>query len=170
MAPLPATSNVGFTWNALYSPFQNFSEIAARFFAGKDDREKLKTFNNLYLAEPWKEVVKQKPAAEILQLRTRLPELVVPDGTVALTAGIDNQKQGCWCSIWAWVRLQSGLIDQHLIRYGFLDDFVELKIWLFQDVYSTADGNMTYPVWRGGIDTGGGAGEVGDPGMTEQVY
>jgi phage terminase large subunit GpA-like protein len=25
-------------------------------------------------------------------------------------------------------------------------------------------------VWRGGIDTGGGEGEAGDPGMTEQVY
>jgi phage terminase large subunit GpA-like protein len=62
------------------------------------------------------------------------------------------------------------LIDQHLIRYGYLSDFAELGIWLFQDVYNTKSGDQTYPVWRGGIDTGGGEGEAGDPGMTEQVY
>ena len=170
MEPVPATSHAGFTWNALYSPFRNFSEVAAQFFACQGDREKLKTFYNLWLAEPWKELIRPRETAGILELRTTRPALVVPDGTLALTAGIDNQKHGCWCSIWAWVRLASGLIDQHLIRYGFLADFVELEVWLFQDVYSTADGNLAYPVWRGGIDTGGGEGEVGDPGMTEQVY
>jgi phage terminase large subunit GpA-like protein len=170
MEPLPPTSHVGFTWNALYSPFRNFSEVAAQFFASKGDREKMKTFVNLWLAEPWKEIIKPREASAILELKTNRPELVVPDGALALTAGIDNQKRGLWCSIWAWVRLKSGLIDQHLIRYGFLADFVQLEVWLFQDVYSTADGQMTYPVWRGGIDTGGGEGEAGDPGMTEQVY
>jgi phage terminase large subunit GpA-like protein len=170
MPPLPPTSHVGFHWTALYSPFRNFSEVAAQFFASKADREKLKTFYNLWLAEPWKEIIKQQPAAAILKLRTPRPSLEVPDGTLALTAGIDNQKVGCWCSIWAWVRLDSGLIDQHLIRYGYLSDFAELGIWLFQDVYNTKSGDLTYPVWRGGIDTGGGEGEAGDPGMTEQVY
>ena len=155
MEPVPPTSHVGFTWNSLYSPFRNFSEVAAQFFASRGDREKLKTFYNLWLAEPWKELIKPRETSGILELRTHRPALVVPDGALALTAGIDNQKHGCWCSIWAWVRLDSGLIDQHLIRYGFLADFVELEVWLFQDVYSTADGGMAYPVWRGGSTSAG---------------
>ena len=170
LAPLPPTSHMGFWWNALYSPFRNFSEIAAQFFATKDDREKFKTFVNLWLAEPWKEIIKAKEESAILKLCTSRAALEVPDGTLALTAGVDNQRRGCWCSIWAWVRLESGLINQHLIRYGYLADFTELEIWLFQDVYTTRDGSLVYPVWRGGIDTGGGEGEAGDPGMTEQVY
>jgi phage terminase large subunit GpA-like protein len=170
MLPPPPTSIRGYWWNALYSPFRTFSEMAAEFFESQGDREKLKTFTNLWLAEPWKEIIKQQPPAAILKLRTARQELEVPDGALALTAGIDNQKVGCWVSIWAWVRLESGLIDQHLIRYGYLADFTELGIWLFQDVYSTADGRLTYPVWRGGLDTGGGEGAEGDAGMTEQVY
>ncbi len=168
--PPAPTSHVGFHWWAAYSPFRNFSEIAAQWFASQGDREKLKTFTNLWLAEPWKEIIKQQPAAAILKLRTARKELEVPEHTLALTAGIDNQRVGCWVSIWAWVRLESGLIDQHLIRYGYLADFTELGIWLFQDVYSTADGRLTYPVWRGGLDTGGGEGAEGDAGMTEQTY
>jgi phage terminase large subunit GpA-like protein len=170
MPPLPSVSHVGFWWNVLYSPFRNFSEVAAQFFATKDDREKYKTFVNLWLAEPWREVIKERPASAILELRSNRPAMEVPDGALALTAGIDNQKYGFWVSIWAWVLLGSGLLEQHLIRYGFLQDFEELEIWLFQDVYSTRDGRVVYPIWRGGIDTGGGGDAPGMASLTEQVY
>jgi phage terminase large subunit GpA-like protein len=170
LPPLPPVSHVGFWWNVLYSPFRNFSEIAAQFFATKDDREKYKTFVNLWLAEPWKEIIQERPASAILELRTDRPALEVPDGALALTAGIDNQKYGFWVSIWAWVLLSNGLLEQHLIRYGFVQDFQELDIWLFQDVYRTRDGGLSYPIWRGGIDTGGGADAPGVATQTEQVY
>jgi phage terminase large subunit GpA-like protein len=170
MPPVPDKSHVGFHWNVLYSPFRTFSEIAAQFFVTKDDRDQYRIFVNQWLAEPWREIIKQKNEAAILDLRTSRPPLIVPDGTVAITAGVDNQRRGCYCSVWAWVRLESGLVDQHLIRYGFLHDFAELEIWLFQDVYSTADGSQIYPVWRAAIDTGGSDGDAGDMGMTEQVY
>jgi phage terminase large subunit GpA-like protein len=170
MPPLPSVSHVGFWWNVLYSPFRNFSEVAAQFFATKDDREKYKTFVNLWLAEPWKEVIQQRPASAILELRTDRPAMEVPDGALALTAGIDNQKFGFWVSIWAWVLPGNGLLEQHLIRYGFVQDFQELDIWLFQDVYSTRGGGVSYPIWRGGIDTGGGADAPGVATQTEQVY
>lgn len=166
----PSAAHVGFWWSALYSPFRSFSEIAAQFFKVKDDREKFRVFTNQWLAEPWKEVVQATEPSVILELRTNRRAMEVPEGTVALTAGIDNQRRGCWYSIWAWERLESGLVNQHLIRYGYAADFTELEIILFQDVYSTPDGSMIYPVWRGGIDTGGGEGAAGDPGMTEQVY
>ncbi|MDD3492363.1 MAG: phage terminase large subunit family protein, partial [Candidatus Thermoplasmatota archaeon] len=165
----PAVTHAGFWWNVLYSPFKSFSEVAAEFFDTKDDREKYRIFVTQWLAEPWKEMVQVMERADILKLRTSRPPLEVPEGTLGLTAGVDNQKRGCWYSLWAWVRLESGLLEQHLIRYGYCGDFTELEIILFQDVYYTKTG-VVYPVRRGGIDTGGGEGEAGAPGMTEQVY
>jgi phage terminase large subunit GpA-like protein len=170
MPPIPPTSHVGFQWSALYSPFRNFSEVAAQFWATRDDREKFKTFVNLWLAEPWKEVIKQRPASAILQLRTERPALTVPPGTLALTAGIDSQKLGFWVVIRAWTPAPGGGLHSHLVRYGFVGSFGELERWLFADVYPVEHGSLSYPVWRGGIDIGGGAGEAGESTMTEQIY
>jgi phage terminase large subunit GpA-like protein len=166
---VPVVSHVGFWWNVLYSPFRNFSEVAAQFFATRKDREKYKTFVNLWLAEVWKEIVEAKNESSILQLRTSRPEIEVPEGALGLTAGIDNQRRGCWVSIWAWVRRETGVIEQHLVRYGYVGDFTELGIWLFQDIYTTKSG-VICPIRRGGMDIGGGEGESGDASMTEQVY
>jgi phage terminase large subunit GpA-like protein len=168
--PPPLTSHVGYQWNALNSPFATLAEIAAKYWEVKEDREQYKTFVNLWLGLPWKELVKPREASALLELCTRRPALEVPDNTLALTAGIDNQRRGFWCSIWAWELTGSGAVNQHLIRYGWLSDFTELEIWLFQDVYRTRDGSLAYPVWRGALDTGGGEGEAGDASLTEQAY
>lgn len=170
MEPPPSVAHVGFRWSVLYSPFRTFSEVAAQFFKVKDDPHKHRIFVNQWLAEPWQEVVQQREESAILKLRTGRPALEVPDGAVALTAGVDNQKRGVWVSIWAWVRTGSGQMDQHLVRYGWLSDFQELEIWLFQDVYHLREGKLSYPVWRAGIDTGGGEGQPGEATQTEQVY
>jgi phage terminase large subunit GpA-like protein len=170
MPPIPPTSHVGFHWNALYSPFRNFSEVAAQFWATRKDREKFKTFVNLWLAEPWKEIIKERPASRVMELCTNRPALVVPEGTLALTAGIDNQKFGFWVVIRAWVFTPGGSIDSHLVRYGYVGSFGELETWLFEDVYREEGGGLTYPVWRSAIDTGGSQGEAGEATMTEQVY
>lgn len=168
--PVSSSSHVGFWWNVLYSPFRTFSEVAAQFFLVKDDPQKYRIFVNQWLAEPWKEVVQRQEASAVLALRTERPPVVVPDGALGLTAGIDTQKRGFWVSIWAWVLAGSGVLDQHLIRYGWVHDETELEIWLFQDVYWNDAATVSYPVWRSGIDIGGGEGEAGAASMTEQVY
>ena len=93
----------------------------------------------------------------------------MPEGALALTAGIDNQRRGFWISIWAWELSEGGLLHQHLIRHDFVDYFEDLDRWLWEDVYRTRDG-VTYPIWRGAIDTGGGEGGPGEATQTEQVY
>ncbi|OGP69678.1 MAG: hypothetical protein A2Y80_02115 [Deltaproteobacteria bacterium RBG_13_58_19] len=167
---LPPVAHAGFWWNVLYSPFKNFSEIAAEFFQVKDTPEDYRVFVNQWLAEPWKETVQEQQASAILELRTNRPALEVPDGALGLTVGIDNQKRGFWYSIWAWVLTESGLLDQHLVRYGFVGDFEELEICIFQDVYHVRGGGISHPVWRGAIDTGGGEDDPGKATLTEQVY
>lgn len=167
--PIPPAEHVGFWWNALYSPFRSFSEVAAQFFKVKNDREKYRTFVNQWLAEPWKEVIQQRPASAILQLRTHRPALEVPENTLALTVGIDSQKRGFWSVIRAWVLTNDGLRESHKIRHGFLGSFGEVEQWVFDDVYRTA-GGQEYRIWSGFIDTGGGLMGEGEATLTEQVY
>ena len=170
MEPPRPAAHVGYWWNVLYSPFRSFSEVAAQFFKVKDDPEKYKTFVNQWLAEPWKEVVQQRPASAILQLRTSRPALVVPEETLALTAGIDSQKRGFWVVIRAWVLTSGGLRESHKIRHGFVESFGELEQWLFDDVYRAEGSGIEYRVWSGLIDTGGGLMGEGEASLTEQVY
>jgi len=169
--PRPRSIHRGFWWSALYSPWRTFSDVAAKYFASKDDLEKYKTFVNLWLAEPWKEITRQREDSELLGLLTERPQLVVPSGTLALTAGIDNQKYGKWIVIRAWRRIEQS-IESHLIRHGFVETWAELEKWLFEDVYTIEDSGIALQVWRAGIDIGGGEtdGEDSDETMTEQVY
>lgn len=165
--PRPRNSHVGYHWSALYSPWRTFSDVASRFFSTKDDTEKYKTFVNLWLGEPWKEVVRHRESTEILALRNELTMLVVPPWTIALTAGIDNQRYGKWIVIRAWGRD----LKSHLVRHGFVESFEEIEQWIFNDVYPMEGSDIVLPVWRAGIDIGGGLGEdPEDDTMTEQVY
>lgn len=164
--PRPVNPHAGFCWSALYSPWRTFSEIAAKFFAVAGDREALQAFTNLWLAEPWKETAYTANTAEILELKTDLEPNIVPAGALGLTAGVDVQKAGFWFVIRAWFR--EGW--SHLIRYGFVETWPELDQQLFGVSYSGEAGDLVYPVWRIGIDTGGGTGDDDDATMTEQVY
>ena len=169
-ATIPSAVHVGFWWNVLYSPFKNFSEIMAEFFQVKDRPEDLRVFTNQWLAEPWKDIVQSREAPAILNLRTTRPAFIVPDETLALTAGIDSQRRGFWVVIRAWVLTQNGLRESHLIRYGFVENFAELEQWLFHDVYRSETKHIEYRVWIGFIDTGGGLMGEGEATLTEQVY
>jgi phage terminase large subunit GpA-like protein len=166
----PLAFHVGYHWNALYSPFASLAEIATKFWEVKKDSEKYQTFVNLWLGLPWKEIVESQPASYILSLRTRRPALVVPEETLALTAGIDSQRRGFWVVIRAWVLTAEGLRESHKIRHGWVASFGELEKWLFEDVYRSEGGQVEHRVWTGLIDTGGGLMGEGEATLTEQVY
>jgi len=168
--PAGMPSHVGFWWNVLYSPFKTFSEVAAQFFKVRKDREKYRVYITQWLADPWQDIVESQPASYILQLRTRRPSLVVPEDTLALTAGIDSQRYGFWVVIRAWVLTQGGARESHKIRHGFVESFGELEKWLFDDVYRTEVSQIEHRVWTGFIDTGGGLMGEGEATLTEQVY
>ena len=170
----PANFHQGYWWNAMISPFATWSEIVAKFFEVKDEREQFRTFVNEWLGFPFKEIIRAREACSLVEgedsLKTNLPELVVPDNVVALTLGADNHKRGLAVAIWAWERLAPKIYNQHLIRYGWLADFQELEGWLFDDVYYNREGSLVYRIWRGALDTGGGEGYTGDASLTSQAY
>jgi len=169
--PRPRTAHRGYWWSALYSRWRTFSEIAAKFFDAQGDVEKLKTFWNLWLALPWKEKHQEREQSEILTLRTEYEPFIVPAGAVALTAGVDTQKYGFWITIRAWFR---DFPRSHLVRHGYVETWDELEQWIFHDIYPSEpydqDKRILYPVWRTGIDIGGGEADDPDSTMTEQVY
>lgn len=173
-ADLAPASHEGFAWGAEISPFATWTEMAAKFFEVKDDREQLKTFWNEWLGKAFKEVIQTQPAYSLIEgensLKTPRSALEVPDNVVALTLGADNHKRGLAVTIWAWERLALRIYNQHLVRYGWLADYLELEQWLFEDVYLNHDGSLTYRIWRGALDTGGGEGFTGDASLTVQAY
>jgi len=168
--PLPRSRHRGYQWGAIISPFETWDQLAAEFFKAKDNPEELKNFYNLHLGEIWKEAIQKREESEILSLRTERPALIVPSGTVAITAGVDNQKHGKWIVLRAWIR-EGRAIDSHLIRYGFVETWDELDQWIFEDVYTVEDSGLILPVWRGAIDIGGSdTDDFSDETMTEEVY
>jgi phage terminase large subunit GpA-like protein len=169
LAVCPA-SHVGYWWAGQISPFMTWSEMAAKFFEVKEDREQLKTFWNEWLGLPWKEVIQQRPAAAVLKLCTARPALVVPEETLGLTIGIDSQRRGFWAVIRAWVLTLDGLRESHKIRHGFVESFGDLERWIFEDVYRTENSGVEHRVWAGLIDTGGGLMGEGEATLTTQVY
>lgn len=172
--PPASYSHQGYWWNALYSPFATWAEIAAKFFEVKDDREQYRTFVNEWLGFPYKETIQVQEACSLVQgessLCTSRGELEVPDNVVALTLGADNHKRGIAATVWAWERIAPKLYNQHLIRYGWLADYQELEAWIFHDIYHNKDGSIVYRIWRAALDTGGGKGREGDANLTEQAY
>lgn len=93
---------VCFEMNTLYSPFVRFGEIAREFITSKDDPELLQNFVNSWLAEPWEDTKLKTNADTVKERQTDLPEFVVPDWAVFLTAGVDVQETSLYYSIRAW--------------------------------------------------------------------
>ncbi|MCL4503060.1 MAG: phage terminase large subunit family protein [Deltaproteobacteria bacterium] len=167
---LPA-AHVGCWWNTMISAFASWQEMAAKFFEVQKDREQRRTFWNEWLGLVWKEVVTERPAAAVLNLCSHRPPMELPEDVLGITAGIDNQKRGFWISVWAWQLLrESRSLEQHMIRYGYVQHFEELEEWLFRDLYRNHNSSVELTVSYAAIDTGGGEGEPGEATQTDQIY
>lgn len=152
-----------------YSPFVSLSKVAADFLKGQDDPKKLQAFCTQHQAKPWKEVVESKAEGDLLKRKTALPPGICPAWTVALTAGIDVQMRGCWYVVRAW----GEDLSSHLVQYGYLSTFEEVRSLVF-DTYFPKDGSSDkLQVWRAAMDTGGGKGNDQDDETltkTEEIY
>lgn len=154
--------SVGFQFNRLYTPWFTFGAVAAEFLRSKDDRTLFMNFKNSWLAEPWVERVETKTEFELLNRRNDLPALVCPDNTWAVTLGGDPGQKGLWWLALAVLRP----LGFHILGYGKLD-FVGmgktpeqraqlLRSLVFDTRYLALSGRYEYPIWRAGVDTGGG--------------
>lgn len=163
--------SIGFQITRLYSPWHSFGAVAAEFLRCKDDPSLLMNFYNSWLAEEWIERIHHKTTDQILAHKTLLEPLTVPEGTIAMTAGIDPGQGGFWFAVLAWLH-DLGI---HLVHYGFFLDPMGGGGWdlaqtlLLENSYPGANG-MKYPIWRAGIDTGGSEYDDKNETMTEAAY
>jgi phage terminase large subunit GpA-like protein len=85
---------IGFHLPAWNSPFVSLSSSLAAFRRGLDQPGKLYIFRTQHEAVPWQENYIPKKEEEILKNRCDLSAGVVPEKAIALTCGIDMQKNG----------------------------------------------------------------------------
>lgn len=111
----------GFQLSGLYSPLGWFSwaDMVEEFLRAKADAPALKTWLNTRAAETWEEDYASKVSAD--GLRDRCEDFVMgvlPEGSVALTFGIDVQDNRLAISGWAWGRDEEGWLIYHQEIYG----------------------------------------------------
>lgn len=93
---------VGFSINALYSPFVSFGEVAEEFLSSKDDPALLMNFTNSWLGECWKDKASTPEIESIYNQRTDTPAGFVPKWAKILTAGVDCQQGYFYWVVRAW--------------------------------------------------------------------
>ena len=103
--------------NSLISPFTTWDHIAAKWHEAQGDPEKLKTFVNLQLGEPWDEAGDRPKVEELVARRETWEQGTVPDGVLLITLTADVQAAGIWYRFigWGQDRQQWGL------EHGFID-------------------------------------------------
>jgi phage terminase large subunit GpA-like protein len=165
--------SVGFQYNRLDTPWFSFGEVIAEYLNSLDDPSALMNFENSWMAMPYVERAEKKSELQLLEKRISVPKLICPDGALAVTAGIDPGQKGFWFLSLAWL---PGMI-KHVLDYGFIslvgqnqdEQIREVREFVFSSRYYSFSGNVFYPIWRAGMDTGGGKDE-NDETMTERAY
>jgi phage terminase large subunit GpA-like protein len=151
-----------------YSPFVSLSKVAADFLKSKDDPKRYQAFVTQHKAQAWKEVVESKAEGDLLKRKNDLPPGIAPSWSVALTAGIDVQKRGFWFVVRAW----DGELNNHLVQYGYLSTFDEVRALVFDTWFPKDGSSERLQIWRAAMDTGGGRGADDDDAIsrTEEIY
>ena len=111
----------GFHLSSLYSPlgWKSWEEIVEDFLRSKNDTPRLKTWVNTILGETWEEDYASKVSADGLRERCEdFPMGVLPEGSSALTFGIDVQDNRLAISGWAWGRDEEAWLIYHQEIYG----------------------------------------------------
>ena len=111
----------GFQLSGLYSPLGWFSwaDMVEEFLRAKADAPALKTWLNTRAAETWEEDYASKVSADGLRERCEhFPMGVLPEGSSALSFGIDVQDNRLAISGWAWGRDEEGWLVYHAEIFG----------------------------------------------------
>jgi len=86
---------------------------------------------------------------------------------VGVTLFIDPGKDVYWYGAVAWQRDMSC----HLVHYGYVTTWDEVRALIHETTYGLdAAPDIRLPIWRAGMDTGGGRYENSDETMTEEAY
>jgi len=166
--------SIGFHLPSFYSSFLTWGDMAEIFVRSKDFPDTFQNVVNSWWAQPWVKKILYKEEHEYFSHKIDLPRLIVPDDTVAMTAGVDPGQGGFWFVIIAWNQFES----VHLVDYGFLTSWQDVEIFLIrgrdpasnQPFYRRKSNDAPVYVYRTGIDTGGSEYDESETTMTEDAY
>lgn len=166
--PVERPQVVAFHLPSWYSPFVSLSAVVASYLHGLEDPSKLMVFITQHKAQVWKESVLPKKESGVLLHKTDRQAGIVPAQAVALTCGIDVQKDGFWFVVRAWAED----LSSWLIQYGYLVTFEDVETLLYQTRYPIegAAQDATMGIWRAAMDTGGGLTDDNVWTRTEEIY
>lgn len=143
-------------WSA-YNSLNSWAKLVTEFFKAKGDKEKLQTFVNTKLGQPWDNDNGERLEWEDLAKRREMyPSGKVPNWVVYLTAGIDTQDDRYEGRIWGWGAGKEAALIDRFILYGdpasqVLKDKVAERI---AQSYARADG-VVLNIGVAGWDSGG---------------
>ncbi|MCB2188827.1 MAG: phage terminase large subunit family protein [Deltaproteobacteria bacterium] len=126
-------ASVGFHFSAFYSPFVGLEAIAATAIRAKTDKAAEHELANNYEALPYQDDSTPRSEDVILTLCDERPPGLVPEGVIALTAGVDVQARGFYAAIRAWA--PGPQRESWLVRAAYLDSWSALERVLFEDQY-----------------------------------
>lgn len=165
--------SVGFQFNRLYTPWFSFGDVAAEFLTCKDNPTQFMNFRNSWMAEPWVDRAEVRTEDAMIKRCTDLPARICPDNTIAVVTGCDPGQKGLWYLSIAVLKPK----EYHVIDYGHMsfvgktvaDQGAELRKLVFDTRYQRLSGGWEYPIWRCGVDTGGGK-DAEDETQTTRAY
>ncbi|UCX05004.1 phage terminase large subunit family protein [Shewanella glacialimarina] len=107
-----------YIWSA-YNTLNSWAKLVTEFYKAKGDKEKLQTFVNTKLGQPWDNDNGERIEWEDLGRRREMyPNGNMPDWVVYLTAGVDTQDDRYEGRVWGWgAGKESALIDRFIL-YG----------------------------------------------------
>lgn len=116
--------HAGFRLNALVSLLSNASwgRLAAEFVAGKDDPAQLQTFVNTILGQGWREDGDELDESELASRAETFSLEAIPEEVLALTAGVDVQRDRLEVTFVGWSREGEAYVLGHMVVWGLPDD------------------------------------------------
>lgn len=160
----PNRKKRGFQYNALYTPLgwkNTWARLAEKFLVATKELkggqpQKMITFTNTMMAEPWEGMGEQPPWGILAKRVEPYPEKTVPNGGLFLTCAIDTHDTRLDILVRAWGRDEESWLVYHTKLQG---DPNSPEVWVAADMiinagYEHEGGHMMHIV-SVNIDSGG---------------
>jgi len=149
------TNAAGFWLNELYSPWSTMQKMVDDFMKSKGNKELLRTFVNVSLAETWEETADKTDPSPLYE-RREIFNNVIPSDAVVITAGVDVQDDRLAVIITAWGDNEECFVIDYKTILGLLST---PEVWqkldiLLQKKYTHASGTILN-IAAAFIDSGG---------------
>lgn len=162
--------HMAFNISTIYSPWKRFGDVAVKFLETKNRPEKLQSFINGWLGEPWVFQSARLRSDTVMEKQLEYERGSVPRNSLILTAFVDVQKDHFWWAVRAWGEGMTSWLVDYGGGPGICETWADVEDMLNREFQQPETGE-SYRVFFTLIDSGYRTGEVYDfctehPGLT----